>query len=281
MMNPAVSIVIPIYNGTNYMREAIDSALAQTYGSCEVIVVNDGSTDGTEEIALSYGDKIRYFAKENGGLSTALNLAVENMRGEYFSWLSHDDVYYPDKVEKQIDALRRCGDMTRICWGELDAINEKSEVIRRHRYSHRAAESLLTDSVYPVIMSFIGGCALLIHRSHFERAGAFNPDLRYTQDNDLWFRMFRGQRTVFVDYPLYKMRIHAASDTMSLQDKIRPEASALRLGWVRAMTDEEILRMYGDKAVFYAAMYKKILRTCGREAADGVYDIVRERESAK
>ena len=69
--HPLVSIVIPVYNGANYMREAIDSALAQTYDNCEILVVNDGSRDDgeTERIALSYGDEIRYFAKENGGVA--------------------------------------------------------------------------------------------------------------------------------------------------------------------------------------------------------------------
>lgn len=68
-MGPKVSIVIPVYNGTNYMKDAIDSALNQTYKNCEVIVVNDGSTDhgATARLAKSYGNKIRYFEKENGG----------------------------------------------------------------------------------------------------------------------------------------------------------------------------------------------------------------------
>ena len=77
--NPLVSIVIPVYNGENYLKEAIDSALAQTYKNIEVIVVNDGSSDKTDEICKSYGSKIRYFKKENGGVSTALNLGIEKM----------------------------------------------------------------------------------------------------------------------------------------------------------------------------------------------------------
>ena len=103
--NPLVSIVIPVYNGANFLAEAIDSALAQTYRNLEVIVVNDGSTDGgaTERIACSYGDKIRYFSKPNGGVSSALNLGIEKMKGEYFSWLSHDDLYAPDKIENQVN----------------------------------------------------------------------------------------------------------------------------------------------------------------------------------
>ena len=87
-MQPLVSIVIPVYNGSNFLRDAIDSALAQTYPRVEVIVVNDGSTDGgaTEAIAKSYGSRIRYFAKENGHVASALNYGIARMEGEYFSW---------------------------------------------------------------------------------------------------------------------------------------------------------------------------------------------------
>ena len=83
--NPKVSIIIPVYNGSNYLKEAIDSALEQTYKNIEIIVVNDGSRDNgaTEKIVKSYGDRIRYYKKDNGGVSTALNLGIEKMTGEY------------------------------------------------------------------------------------------------------------------------------------------------------------------------------------------------------
>ena len=81
MEMPLVSIVIPVYNGADYLGEAIDSALKQSYSNCEILVVNDGSTDDgrTEQVALSYGDKIRYFSKENGKVSTALNLGIKEI----------------------------------------------------------------------------------------------------------------------------------------------------------------------------------------------------------
>lgn len=90
-----------------YMREAIDSALAQTYDNVEVIVVNDGSSDNekTDAIARSYGERIRYFVKDNGGCASALNFGVPKMRGSYFSWLSHDDRYHPNKMAHQIEIL--------------------------------------------------------------------------------------------------------------------------------------------------------------------------------
>ena len=132
---PLVSIIIPIYNGSNYMREAIDSALAQSYKNCEVIVVNDGSDDNglTEKIALSYGNKIRYFYKENGGVSSALNFGIKQMKGIYFSWLSHDDRYYRDKVKKQIELLLPIQNKKVVALCEIDSINQESKQIKGKR----------------------------------------------------------------------------------------------------------------------------------------------------
>ena len=106
--SPLVSIVIPAYNASNYLADAVNSALAQTYKNIEIIVVNDGSKDdgATRAVAETFGDKIRYFEKENGGSSSALNYGIKLMKGEWFSWLSHDDLYYPKKIEKEIEYLR-------------------------------------------------------------------------------------------------------------------------------------------------------------------------------
>jgi glycosyltransferase involved in cell wall biosynthesis len=84
-----VSIVIPVYNGADFLREAIESALNQTYARIEVIVVNDGSTDGgkTEQIAASYGSRLRYVSRPNGGVAAALNTGVGVMAGDFLSWL--------------------------------------------------------------------------------------------------------------------------------------------------------------------------------------------------
>ena len=162
--NPLVSIVIPVYNGSNYMREAIDSALSQTYPNIEIIVVNDGSTDNTREIALSYGDKIRYFEKENGGVSTALNLAIDNMRGEYFSWLSHDDVYYPNKVKAEIDALRTSGNMEQAVYSGFDYLfmpERKVVPCAEITFFGELAEKYFSVGTLTPIIGLISGCSLL------------------------------------------------------------------------------------------------------------------------
>ena len=115
---PKISIIIPVYNGENYLRESIESAINQTYKNIEIIVVNDGSNDDnkTENIALSYGSKVKYIKKKNGGVASALNLGIEKMTGDYFSWLSHDDLYTPNKIKNQVDILEKIEDKeTLIC----------------------------------------------------------------------------------------------------------------------------------------------------------------------
>lgn len=252
---PLVSIIIPVYNGENYMREAIDSALAQTYRNVEVLVINDGSRDSgaTEKIALSYGDRIRYYHKENGGVATALNLGIEKMKGEYFSWLSHDDMYYPDKVEKEIEALKSQGDMTAVVMSDYDILTENTKTITHVSPCRTYSIEQITNSVFPVLQNLIHGCSLLIHKSQFERVGTFNEKLVTTQDYDLWFRMLRGQRTVYVPKPLVIGRYHDEQGSKTLSC-FKPECSDLYIGFLKSITREEIVSMYGSPYNFYYRM---------------------------
>jgi glycosyltransferase involved in cell wall biosynthesis len=259
MADPLVSIIIPVYNGSNYLREAIDSALAQTYANCEVIVVNDGSADDTESICLSYGSDIRYYSKENGGVATALNLAIEKMRGEYFSWLSHDDVYYPRKVEAQIEALKRDGDMRKVVLGDYDSLNQNTGRKTPSILSKMDDERLFTDSVYPVIRGLIGGCALLIHRSHFERVGVFDTKMRYVQDYDLWFRILHKQKSLYVNELMYTVRSHDKQDGRTKALQFHKEEISLWKGYEGRLTDKEMSEIYGSKFFFLLEMWLRIL----------------------
>jgi len=276
MNDPLVSIVIPVYNGSNYIREALESALEQSYSNCEIIVVNDGSTDNTEEILLSYGNNIRYFYKENGGVSTALNLGIEKMRSEYFSWLSHDDIYYHDKIERQINALKNCGDMTRIVWGDYDWIVKENDGQMRlypRQFLKTDTTNVLTDSVYPVIKHYIAGCALLIHRSHFERVGLFRTDLRYTQDYDLWFRMFCGQKTVCIASSLYKSRLHPQQVTNTASEKMHSDEAVLWYGITNSIEREEVEKWFRSMYEFYRYMYLKVVNYGNDEITQSIFDM--------
>ena len=210
--NPLVSIIIPVYNGSNYMREAIDSALAQTYKNIEVIVVNDGSTDNTEEIALSYGDKIRYFRKDNGGVSSALNLGIKEMRGDYFSWLSHDDVYFPEKVEKEVEALSKY-DVKSIVLCEGFQIDKNSQLIQKSKMNKFLDTNDLNpwDKSLMALLKFgyFNGCGLLIPKSVFIDAGFFDESLRYSQDFLMWVKILLCKYSlVYLPNSYVKNRVH-------------------------------------------------------------------------
>lgn len=228
---PKVSIVIPAYNASNYLAEAIDSALAQTYPNIEIIVVNDGSKDdgATERIALSYGDKIRYFHKENGGSSSALNTGIANMTGEWFSWLSHDDLYVPYKVETQISYLNSLAldeeeIYRQVLFSASDLIDGEGRLIRRadekeslemqkHIKDLPGNEYLVAE---PTRYTF-HGCSCLVHKRVFEEIGAFDETLRLLNDRDLWYRVHvGGYRVHFIPEALAIGRIHGAQVSKSI-----------------------------------------------------------------
>ena len=255
-MRPKVSIVIPVYNGSNYMREAIDSALAQTYENCEVIVINDGSTDEgvTEAIAKSYGDKIRYFSKENGGVATAVNMGIEKMTGEYFAWLSHDDVFYPDKIEKQMKKIFETGEKTAIVHSNFDFYymnaGKKHCVDWLTQYS---LEQLEYSNFAPVFLC-IHGSTVLIHKSHFERVGLYDTQLLATQDSEFLFRVMRGQKSLFVSESLMMGRIHNEQGQQTMKCHV-PEYNQMFIDFCENLTDDEKCAMCGSVINFYYRLY--------------------------
>lgn len=218
---PKVSIVIPVYNGENYLTEAIESALAQTYPNVEILVVNDGSRDegATAAVAAKYAGKIRYFEKENGGSSSAMNVGIRNMEGQWFSWLSHDDLYEPEKLEMQIRRLNELPEEERecsvlFCGSEcidaqgrpLTKADPKKLINMRNTIDAMPGNEYLVAE--PTRFTF-NGCGCLIHKSVFERIGLFDEGLRLLNDVDLWYRIYTaGYRIHYLPKVLVYWRIH-------------------------------------------------------------------------
>lgn len=231
MYTPKISIVIPAYNASDYLSEAIDSALAQTYPNIEIIVVNDGSKDNgaTERVALSYGNKIRYFSKENGGSSSALNMGISNMTGEWFSWLSHDDLYVPEKLEKQIAYMKSLMlddfELSKhIFFSASELIDAEGKTIRAFERNQSRQLSAKVDTfphngyliAEPTVYNF-HGCSCLIHRDAFADVGCFNEHLQLLNDVDLWFRLYAADYKVhYIPEPLVKGRVHAKQVSKSI-----------------------------------------------------------------
>lgn len=256
--NPLVSIIIPVYNGERYLREAIDSALNQTYRNIEIIVVNDGSVDGSEEIIKSYGNKLRYFKKENGGVSTALNLGIKESKGEYISWLSHDDVYFPEKIEQQLIELSKQNFSDRertILMSNFLVINKKSKVTSTNHFENIYDLRNEFDPIYPLLTAIVNGCTLLIPKKCFDKYGYFDPKLKATQDYDLWFKMFPNCKVIFMDKVLVKMRVHKNQGTWKIKN-IDSECDDLWIDVIKRINDNQKNTIFGSVEKFYQQMYK-------------------------
>jgi len=257
---PKVSIIIPVYNGGKYMREAIDSAISQTYENLEVVVVNDGSTDDgeTDKIAKSYGNKIKYFAKKNGGVSTALNVAINNSTGKYISWLSHDDVYYHDKIEKQIEHLASLDDTDNIIlFGDYDLIDEKSKLIAKAIKPHEEIEE---KPEYALLRGHINGITLLIPKKAFDTCGLFDEKLRCTQDYELWQRMSKKYRFVHMAGIYSKSRQHSQQVSVT-NPKVITEGDKFWTDLLEDITDESKIGLEGSVYKYYKEMSKFLLDT--------------------
>lgn len=244
--HPLVSIVIPVYNGSNYLKEAIDSALAQTYDNIEVLVINDGSNDNgaTEAIAKSYGDKIRYFSKENGGVATALNMGIENMRGEYFSWLSHDDVYFYDKIEAQIIEAERGA---QFIFGAYEVIGTMGEHIAN---VFPNLDFPTHNPRFYLYRGLIHGCTVLIHRSIFDNYGYFEKEKNTTQDYYYWNKILKNITPVYMEKVLCKSREHPNRGTY--KEKFHnEEADNLWIEMLEGLDDDDCMSMMASPYAFY------------------------------
>ncbi len=256
--NPKVSIVIPVYNGSDYLKEAIDSALAQTYKNIEVIVVNDGSNDGgkTEAIAKSFKKKIRYCNKINGGVASALNAGIRLMKGAYFSWLSHDDAYYPHKIERQIHFLKDI-DCDAILYGDIEYIDTHSNFIRAHTFPHTDSGKFLSY----LMIDGVHGCTVLVPKKCFTHVGMFNENLITTQDVDLWFRLGEKYRFIHIPEILIKSRIHTGQGSATMSRICLKEQNELYMGMMDRLDINTVNQITdGKPGMFYRMAAKKFLQ---------------------
>lgn len=224
-----VSVIMPVYNGGQYLRRAVSSVLNQTYSDIEILIINDGSTDGGwtddigRELQSNFPDKIRYFYQENTGVAGALNKGIDNMCGQFFCWLSHDDLYLPEKIERQIEYIAACQQGDIFLYGDWEYIGPNDE----HLYDVKLdGDHLKGPSIAAVLGGAVNGCTVMISRASL---GDSRFDLRYrcVQDYRLWFEL--AQRLTFVRHPeiLVQQRLHPGQDTNRLKDVAIREGEAL------------------------------------------------------
>jgi glycosyltransferase involved in cell wall biosynthesis len=173
-----ISCIVPVYNGERYLREALDSILAQTYRPVEIIVVDDGSTDGTSALVADCGDQVRYLFQPNAGTAAACNLGLERAQGDFMAFLAADDLWHPEKLMPQISRfevrpnLDLCVSYVQNFW--IPELREEAERFHNHRIS----ESL--PGYVPQ--------ALLAPRAVFKAVGDFNGALRHADATNSFLR---------------------------------------------------------------------------------------------
>lgn len=251
MTVPKVSICMPVFNGGRYFRSALESALAQDYSNLEIVVVNDGSTDGgeTEHIALEYGDRIRYFYQPNSGVAGAMNTALAHMTGDFFAWLSHDDIHLPHKTSSQVAYLCRLGRPNACLFSDFDLIGPEDEPLSTFR---APAKHIQQNPRLALFNGMINGCTLLIPAEIMRTFGPFDERLRCTQDYDLWNRIIAQHDFFHQPEVLVRYRIHPDQGTQSKQAVI--EGEALWQAMLESRNEVERAQMFGSTRRYFASL---------------------------
>ncbi len=219
-----ISAIIPVYNGAAYLGMAIDSILAQTLPPEEIIVVDDGSTDGSAGVAAAYGAAVRYHSQPNAGIGAARNEGVALATGDLLAFLDADDLWMPDKLALQVAVLRAdaaidlvFGAMQEFCDASLDEVQ-------------RARLRRQMDDPAP---GYFAG-SMLVRRAAFDRVGLFAPDLRVGEFLD-WYQRAKwmGLKVVMLPDLVLRRRIHAANTTRTQEDTAAEYLRVVRAGVVR------------------------------------------------
>ena len=209
---PLVSVVITVFNGEKYLREAIESVIGQSYDSFELIVVDDGSMDNSGAIARSFASQLRYFYQDNSGQGTALNRGIALSRGCFLSFLDADDLWKEDKLMHQTAAFDNNPDIDMV-FGQVEQFFS-SELDESHRKSIRIPAN--------VMRGFFKG-SMLIKRDSFFRVGTFDTRWRLGDFIDWYARaMEAGLKSIMLNEVVMLRRIHA-NNTGIRERSLRPE----------------------------------------------------------
>lgn len=243
---PLVSVIIPTYNRAPVLGRAIGSVLAQTLPDFELIVVDDGSSDHTKDVASQFGDCVQLVRQENRGVSAARNTGIKHSHGDLIAFLDSDDEWLPVKLEKQV-ALFSGGDF--ICHTEeiwyRDGKHVPQKKIHRKQggwFFERALERCL-----------ISPSSVMISRRLLDRVGWFDEDLPAAEDYDLWLRITAFHEVSFVPEPLVIK--HGGCD-----NQLSETTPAIDRYRIRAM--EKILGSPDLSAGYRLAARRELVRKC-------------------
>lgn len=265
-----VSIVIPVYNGENFIQHCLRSALKQTHKNLEILIIDDGSIDQTYLAIKPYlnDSRIQYYFKTNGGVSSALNYGITLMKGDYFSWLSHDDLYKRDRIEKQLKFIITQKKFSSIVYTDYYVKFNRFPVNIRKKLNHKL---LSIKPKYALYQGNLNGVTMLIPKEIFLRFGNFDESLRCVQDYDYWSRLIDEVEFLHLNEALSITRLHAKQDSRN-PNKCVDEVSKF---WINLLSN-----ISSDTMIGYEGSIKNFLliqRVFFRKASlDKVVDYIDE-----
>jgi glycosyltransferase involved in cell wall biosynthesis len=192
-----VSVVIPTFNRAAFVVQAIESVLAQTYPHQEIIVVDDGSTDQTAQVLSAYNGRISCVITPHRGPSAARNAGLRAARGERIAFLDSDDLWLPDKLQQQMIFCRE-NPTVAIC--QTEEIWMRNGTRLPQKAKHKKYSGWIFEQCLPLCI--VSPSAVLIHRTVFDRVGAFDESMQACEDYDLWLRIAAHYPVYLVDEPL-------------------------------------------------------------------------------
>jgi len=263
---PRVSVNIPCFNSAKFIKETIESVLAQTYTDFELIVMDDGSTDGTGGVVSSFGDpRIRYFYKDNEGLSETRNRAILESKGEYIAFLDHDDIWLPEKLKEQVEFFDSRKDHALIfsdSYVSVSGVRQKITYFERCRPKRGFIfeDLLLSDS------NFIPLPTVMMRRDIFEKIGYFKKEFRIGEEYELFLRAADAYKFDYIEKPLAEYRMHD-NNTSLRKDIFIKEAFEILSIWKKAKPEfyekkslefrKKEARLLAEAANFYALNLEK------------------------
>jgi len=216
MMTNKVSIIIPVYNSEKYLSETIDSCINQTYNDIEIISVVRPGTDNSMDILNKYSEKIRIIEKPNIKQFEAFNLGIQVMQGEWFKFMSSDDVLYPNAVEDLIQETKKFTDNNKIIYySSFDIIDSNGEITRDIVYRDDSQQTNFEQNIRLLDGFFGNPNTSLIHRDALKKYGSFDETVKIVGDYELWLRLciLHDFRLHLIPKKLVKYRMHEDSIT--------------------------------------------------------------------
>lgn len=223
MNRPLVSIILPVYNGASYLREAISSILAQDFSDIELIAINDASKDESDEIIRRFNDsRIRHISSStNMGLASTLNLGIEESRGKFIARMDQDDIADPRRLRLQIEKFGKDNSLG-VCGSNFQAFSEGEINNSNYPQSH---ENIFTNLLF---YNCIAHPTVMFRKAIFiENRLNYNKEFDWAEDFDLWTRARHFTKMTNIKKPLLRYRINTESMTASGQTRVHKTVSSI------------------------------------------------------